>query len=65
MEREDNIDSLHLPDLVEAYQFPSNLYTSLTNINLQGSNCVCDDRCDILIVDDNIFNVVTLQTILD
>ena len=27
--------------------------------------CCCRDRKDILVVDDNIFNIVTIQTILE
>ena len=27
--------------------------------------CCCQDRKDILVVDDNIFNLITIQTILD
>jgi hypothetical protein len=27
--------------------------------------CSCDTRKDILVVDDNIFNILTLQTILE
>lgn len=27
--------------------------------------CACKDRFDILVVDDNVFNILTLQTILE
>lgn len=32
---------------------------------LSKNTCICADRNDILIVDDNVFNIVTLQTLLE
>ena len=32
---------------------------------IEPSICICENFADILVVDDNIFNIVTLQTILE
>ena len=41
------------------YIFKSSVFNTITK------NCPCGERKDILVVDDNIFNIVTLQAILE
>ena len=41
------------------YIFKSSVFNTIAK------NCPCGERKDILVVDDNIFNIVTLQAILE
>ncbi|TNV83761.1 hypothetical protein FGO68_gene16545 [Halteria grandinella] len=56
-------DTLSLVNLVQKYKRKSELQ-SVEKFIRERSLCPCKERKDILVVDDNVFNLITLQSIL-